>query len=156
MREYPADCVGKSVVGLRLVQTQVRRAVVKASAMLMHARSLRSRHGKRGTQTGNQGEYECDSQFHIASLAVDMTRGRDARIQEFVVSCSCLANGIRYKNATDCSGCFWILEPPPLASDRRDVYCQTQDDFYLLPLRICVPLLALLWEPGRGIGGVDI
>ena len=54
--------------------------------MLMHTRSLRSCYGKRWAQTGNQSEYECESQFHIASFAVDMTRERGARIHDFVVS----------------------------------------------------------------------
>jgi len=53
--------------------------------MLMHARSLRSCDGKRWAQTGNQSEYECESQFHIASIAVNRTREQDARIHEFAV-----------------------------------------------------------------------
>ncbi len=52
---------------------------------LMHAQRLRSCYGKRWAQTGNQSKYECDSQFHIASIAADRTRERDARIHEFVV-----------------------------------------------------------------------
>jgi hypothetical protein len=63
----------------------MRGAVVEAPAMLMHAWSLRSCHGKRRAEADYQGEYECDSQFHIDSLVTDMTRGQDARIQEFVL-----------------------------------------------------------------------
>lgn len=42
-----------------------------------------------------------------------------------------------------------------LASYWRGVYLQLQDDFRLQPFWVYRPLLALLLEPGRGVGGVD-
>lgn len=53
--------------------------------MLVDARRMRACNREHRAQAGNQCEYECDSQFHIDSLVTDMTRGQDARIQEFVL-----------------------------------------------------------------------
>ena len=41
-----------------------------------------------------------------------------------------------------------------LASYWRGVYRRLQDDFCLQPFWVYRPLLALLLEPGRGVGGV--
>jgi hypothetical protein len=43
---------------------------------------------------------------------------------------------------------------PSLARYRRRVYLSVQDEFFFQPLRVYLPLLALLLGPGRGLGGV--
>lgn len=53
--------------------------------MLVDAWRMRAGNRKHRAQAGNQCEYDCDSQFHILSLAADRTRQHDARIHDFVV-----------------------------------------------------------------------
>ena len=118
--------------------------------MLMHARSLRSCYRKRRAQANNQCKCDCDSQFHTASLAADMTRKHDARIHEFVVLRIKLSLQDSDENRLSCSK----FPQRQLAGYWRGVYLLFQDDFFLQPLWIYVPLLALLLGLGRGIGGV--
>lgn len=76
---------GKLVVWLRLMDPRVGRAVMDCRTVLVNAGRLRMRDRKSGTQASNQREYDGDSQSHIPSIAMDMTRQRDARIHDFVV-----------------------------------------------------------------------
>ena len=133
----------------------MRRAVVEGRTMLVHtglmqAGSLHSCYGKRWAQAGNQCKCDCDPQFHTSSIAADKTRDQDARIHESVVSGDAVAS----HNSGIFSQIRRFFLYRQLAGYWRGVYLFDQDDFYLQPLRVYVPLLALLLGPGRGIGGV--
>src|SRR5579859_2964624 len=79
--------------------------------------------------------------FILSSMLIDRTPGPDARIQIFV-ACSFSFSAFKWK--------FASAQPKAVAAFGGAVYCHSQDDFYLQPVFVYLPLLA----HNSGLGGV--